>query len=69
MQNILAIRTCRFWALHEILTGAADPGAPRIHSLSNHLARDVGLPEQSTFEPNVRTLGAFAIDPCSRHKA
>ncbi len=69
MQSILSIRACRFRALHEILTGPPDPGTPRIHSLSNHLARDVGLPEQRDFEPSFRTLGSSAIDLCSRLRA
>lgn len=61
MTSILRLRVRRFHALYALLTG--DGGSvPLNHSdLSDHLSRDVGLPEGRPHERPISHLGIYAF--------
>lgn len=46
MADILHMRAHRFDALYQLLTGGAHAGLPTPFNGSDHLRRDIGLPEQ-----------------------
>lgn len=63
MVDIIHIRARRFDALYELLTGVAVPQLPSPYYGSDHLRKDVGLPEQPDHRPTLNPLGAFPADP------
>jgi len=61
MTSILHLRARRFNALYALLTGEAG-SAPLYHSdLSDHLSRDVRLPERRLHERPIRHLGIYTF--------
>lgn len=61
MTSILSLRARRFHALYAVLTGEAG-SVPLKHSdLSDHLSRDVGLPERSLHDRPISHLGIHAF--------
>jgi hypothetical protein len=61
MTSILRLRARRFHALYAMLTGETG-SVPRKHSdLSDHLSRDVGLPEGRPHERAISHLGIYVF--------
>lgn len=61
MTSILRLRARRFYALYAMLTGDA-ASAPLKHSdFSDHLSRDVGLPEGRPHERPISHLVTYAF--------
>lgn len=62
MTDITYLRARRFNALYQLLTGAAHPELPTAYQDSDHLRKDVGLPEQHRRSLIITPLGTFSTD-------
>ncbi len=61
MTSIFRLRTRRFHALYALLTGDKGPVPLKQSDLSDHLSRDVGLPEGRLHERPISHLGIYAF--------
>lgn len=64
MADILHMRARRFEALYQLLTGATHAELPTAIDGSDHLRKDIGLPEQKWYRVDAAPLGLFPINPC-----
>lgn len=55
MPTLFRLRACRFRALHDLLLGERNASPRHVPHLSQHLAKDVGLPywqdDNGVFQP------------------
>jgi len=66
MANIMHIRARRFQVLYALLTGTGQTDLSRPQHLSDHLMKDMGLPEPHRPEHVSGLLGMFPTDPCKK---
>lgn len=59
MTSILRLRARRFHALYAMLTGDTASATLKQSDLSDHLSRDVGLPEGRLYERPISHLGIY----------
>lgn len=61
MKSLLRFRARRFHALYAMLTGDVAPVPLKPADLSDHLARDVGLPESGPHKRPISHLGIYTF--------
>lgn len=66
MAYIIRLRARRFDALQWLLTGAAHPELPAFKDGSDHLPKDLGLPEKPLCSPTATAFGPLTTDPRKR---
>lgn len=63
MADVLHSRAHRFDALYQLLTGPARAKLPTPYNGSDHLRKDIGLPDRSGSRVDAASVASFPVDP------